>query len=183
MIPVGTVSFTCADRSTRCLPLEEPSLVSWSRADEALSFFYLQRQRRRRQSGGGPLVLATVGNSPFDIPGGSVNADDYCLDEDEEWPYIEILIDDAVRSVVLAEGQWPELDEETTLRVYMTKEIKRSVVVKEGDMMTKKDLQKYPAEAARATREESLGWLRNECYEIAKLKEASNVFTSRYAAK
>ena len=97
--------------------------------------------------------------------------------------YIEILIDDAVRSVVLAEGQWPELDEETTLRVYMTKEIKRSVVVKEGDMMTKKDLQKYPAEAARATRDESLGWIRNKCYEIATLKEASNVLTSRYVAK
>ena len=70
-----------------------------------------------------------------------------------------------------------------TLRVYVTKEIKRSVVVKADDTLNKRDLQQYPKEVAQATKDEILIWIRNNCFEIANLKDATNLMTSRYVAK
>ena len=69
------------------------------------------------------------------------------------------------------------------MRVYVTKEIKRSVVVKADDTLNKKDLLQCLKEVAQATKDEILTWIRNNCFEIATLKEASNLMTSRYVAK
>ena len=65
------------------------------------------------------------------------------------------------------------------MRMYVSKEIKRSVVVKEDDTLNKKDLQQFPKEVAHATMKEIQTWIRNNCFSIALLAEAKNLMTSR----
>ena len=92
---------------------------------------------------------------------------------------MEVLYDKAVQQSILDEGQWPNYGEVATLRVYVSKEIKRSVVVKDDDTLNKKELLQHPKEVASATRDEILTWIRNNCLEMANLKEATNLMTSR----
>ena len=137
---------------------------------------------------------AHIGNAPLDAPRGvprtvsdvDTISSQYPVvphEEDEDGLYVEILCDKAVQQSILDEGQWPVDDEAASLRVYVSKEIKRSVVVKDDDTLNKKDLLQHPKEVAAATRDEILIWIRNNCFELANLKEATNLMTSRYVAK
>ena len=120
---------------------------------------------------------------PIDEPGELELKNAAPSDEDDNGPYVEILYDKLAQQTILDEGQWPQEGEVTTLRVYVTKETKRSVVVKEDDTLNKKDLMQHPKEVAQATKDEILTWIRNKCFDIAPLKEATNLMTSRYVAK
>ncbi len=69
------------------------------------------------------------------------------------------------------------------MRVYISANTKRAVVVKEDDLLNKKELQAHSKEVASATSAELKTWLSNKCFKKCLLKDAHNVMTSRYVAK
>ena len=62
--------------------------------------------------------------------------------------------------------------ERATLRVYIFKEAKRSVVIKEDDLLTKKEIQAHAPEVTKATLQELNIWITNKCFEVCSLKDA-----------
>ena len=69
------------------------------------------------------------------------------------------------------------------MRVYISANSKRTVVVKEDDILTSKELQAHTTEVATATVTELKIWINNQCFKKCLLKNAHNVMTSRYVAK
>lgn len=69
-----------------------------------------------------------------------------------------------------------------TLRVYLADSVKRAVVVKEDDILTKKELLEH-SKVSAATVTELKTWLTNNCFKMCPLKDAQNLMTSRYVAK
>ena len=70
-----------------------------------------------------------------------------------------------------------------TLRVYVVDAVKRAVVVKYDDHLTKRELHEHHKEVAAATLTEIKTWLDNSCFKKCLLKDAKNIMTSRYVAK
>ena len=62
-------------------------------------------------------------------------------DFDEHGQYVELYVDENLAPAILEEHQHVGEGERATMRVYVSKELKRSVVVKEDDLLTKKELQ------------------------------------------
>ena len=87
--------------------------------------------------------------------------------------------------VILDEPQHYSMlpDEIATLRVYLSEKAKRAVVVKEDDLLTKRDLQDHAHEVSKATLAELKIWISNNCFKLRDLKDAKNIMTSRYVAK
>ena len=65
----------------------------------------------------------------------------------------------------------------------VTAAAKRAVVVKEDDLLTKKEIAYHTKEVTQATIRELKIWIENKCFEIALLKGAHNIMTSRYVVK
>ena len=118
-----------------------------------------------------------------DLDGSS--ADDQSIEYDDTGAYVEICFSDDMAPVILGEDQHNKLqpDEIATLRVYISENTKRAVVVKEDDLLSKKELQAHAKEVAEATVTELKTWLTNKCFQKCLLKNARNVMTSRYVAK
>ena len=78
-------------------------------------------------------------------------------------------------------------DEVVTLRVYHSAAAKRAVVVKEDDLLTKKEIAFHAGEVAKATLQELQTWFDNDCFRKALLKspdgKPKNIMTSRYVSK
>ena len=87
--------------------------------------------------------------------------------------------------IVLNEDQHNRFDEGdvATMRVYITADTKRAVVVKEDDLLSKKDFAANISEVTTATISEIWMWLDKSCFKMCLLKDARNVMTSRYVAK
>ena len=87
--------------------------------------------------------------------------------------------------VILDEPQYDEMDTDRipSLRVYVTAAAKRAVVVKEDDLLTKKDIADNPIQVAQAMTAELKIWTDNHCFEKQLLSQATNVMTSRYVYK
>ena len=85
--------------------------------------------------------------------------------------------------LILPESQKVGLDEIATLRVYINKAVKRTVVIKEDDLLTRKELVENAPAVATATKDELQTWLLNKCFDIVLFKDAENIMTSRYVAK
>ena len=87
--------------------------------------------------------------------------------------------------IVLNEDQYRNMYtyEVATMRVYISQNTKRAVVVKEDDLLSKKELQVHARDVASATITELKTWLDNRCFKKCLLKNAQNVMTSRYVAK
>ena len=77
----------------------------------------------------------------------------------------------------------PQPGTETTMRVYISENTKRTVVVKEDDLLSKKELISNAPEVAKATSAELNTWFDNKCFKKCLLKNAQNIMTSRYVAK
>ena len=60
---------------------------------------------------------------------------------------------------------------------------KRAVVIKEDDLLTKKELLHHSAAVAEATSKELTIWMENDCFEMCDYAKAENIMTSRYVAK
>ena len=86
-------------------------------------------------------------------------------------------------AVFSEEGQTVGDGEILTIRVYATIAAKRAVVVKDGDLLTKKEMKEHHREVSSATTTEILTWFDNTCFENVFLKWAKNIMTSRYVAK
>ena len=69
------------------------------------------------------------------------------------------------------------------MRVYVRRELKRTVVVKDDDILSAAELRKHSPEVTKAITEELRTWLENKCFKMIPLKNAQNVMTSRYVAK
>ena len=67
--------------------------------------------------------------------------------------------------------------------MYVTNENKRAVVVKEDDILTKKEILASSKLVAEATLQEILVWIRNGCFKCVELRHAKNIMTSRYVCK
>eukprot|EP00974_Lingulodinium_polyedra_P119763 11172407-Lingulodinium_polyedra.AAC.1 len=66
-------------------------------------------------------------------------------------------------SIILQEGQRQQMqyDEIATLRVYATDAAKRAVVIKDDDILTKRELHEHAEDVSRATLTEIKIWLLN----------------------
>ena len=65
----------------------------------------------------------------------------------------------------------------------MLKSSKRAVVIKEDDILTKKELEARSVEVANATMTELTTWLNNNCFEKCLQNNSQNLMTPRYVAK
>ena len=97
--------------------------------------------------------------------------------------YIEIEIDDNMAPALLDEGQFVDDKHMAILQVYVTKAAKKSVVIKDDDLLTKQEMLKHSTEVAAATLAELKTWNDHACFEVWPLKDARNVMTSWYVAK
>ena len=70
-----------------------------------------------------------------------------------------------------------------TMRAYISKKAKRAVVIKEDDLLTRKEVEHHQAEVADATHKEISKWLDHKCFAKHLLKDARNLMTSRYVVK
>jgi len=107
------------------------------------------------------------------------------LEFDEFGTYVEICADSDMAMMILEEEQWNAMqkDDIATIRVYVSANAKKAVVVKEDDLLTKADFTNNVARVAAATVAELETWLKHGCFKICLLKNAQNVMTSRYVAK
>merc|ERR1712086_862475 len=106
-------------------------------------------------------------------------------ESDEVGRYVELCFTKDMSSIILDEYQFNhmEADDVATMRVYVTADAKRAVVVKEDDLLSKKDFATHGSEITTATIAELRIWLENSCFKQCLLKDAKNVMTSRYVAK
>ena len=104
---------------------------------------------------------------------------------DDSGPYVEFCFTPDMAPIILNEDQHNRLEEGdvATMRVYVTADTKRAVVVKEDDLLSKKDFAAHFSEVTTATISELKIWLDNSCFKPCLLKDARNVMTSRYVAK
>ena len=122
-----------------------------------------------------------------DVP---VNCDlashsDTDLDQDSTGPYVELCFTSDMSPIVLSEAQHTSMTpgDIATMRVYISANIKRAVVVKEDDLLTKKELAHHEAAVAAATIDELKIWIDNDCFKVCDMSKAQNIMTSRYVAK
>ena len=111
--------------------------------------------------------------------------DNISLESDEIGTYVEICFTTDMAPVVLSETQYSNISDQdiATIRVYVSANTKRAVVVKEDDLLSKPEFIKHAREIAIATITEIKTWLTNSCFKLCQLKNAQNVMTSRYVAK
>ena len=83
----------------------------------------------------------------------SQRADQY--DEyDNTGEYIELCSTNDMAKTILSEQQFQNIDHDSevaTLRVYISQDVKKAVVIKEDDLMTKKEMWDHHVEVAEAT--------------------------------
>ena len=95
--------------------------------------------------------------------------------------------DEHMSKAILDEGVILQPGEIATLRVYHSAAAKKAVVIKDDDILTKKELAFHAAEVAKATLQELQIWLDNDCFRKALLKSSDgkpkNIMTSRYVSK
>ena len=147
-------------------------------------------------------ILLTTGNCPEDDespedPGNRISetvqihlTDDdpgheYPVEKDDIGEYVELCFTQDMAPIILDEVQLNNMrpGEIATMRVYISANTKRAVVVKEDDLLTKKDIEKHYKEVATAITQEIKIWLDNNCFKLRPLKGAQNLMTSRYVAK
>ena len=114
-----------------------------------------------------------------------LDSKDYACDKDEIGDYAEICFTSEMSPVILEEKDYGKLkdDEVATMRVYISAEAKRTVVVKEDDLLTRKELIHHAPKVTEATKAEIKIWIENKCFLKRILIGAQNVMTSRYVAK
>ena len=84
--------------------------------------------------------------------------------------------------VILEQGQQVKPGEAATLRAHVTRELKRTVVVKDDDILSAAELRKHSPEVTKAIAEELRTWLESRCFKMIPFKNAQNVMTPRYVA-
>ena len=111
--------------------------------------------------------------------------DDYIIEEDDIGRYVELCFTSDMAPIILDEDQYRGIkpDELATMRVYITQNTKRAVVVKEDDLLSKQELLTHAKDVSVATIAELNIWINNVCFKKRLLKGAQNVMTSRYVAK
>ena len=133
------------------------------------------------------LVTNTDGTEDIPIPlhhKASTDNADLSLETDEFGQYIPVIIEDDLAPAFLPEGEKVTPGHHAEYRVYIvSKAIKRTVVVKDDDLLSRKEIQAHTREIADATKEELRIWLTNDCFEILPLTKAQNLMTSRYVVK
>ena len=113
----------------------------------------------------------------------TTEAADYTSDADEHGKYVELCFTADLAQTVLADDQQLGVGEIATMRVYVAAAVKRTVVVKEDDILTRAELLKHATDVAAATLSELKTWLANACFKIRPLKGPQNTMTSRYVPK
>ena len=106
--------------------------------------------------------------------------------DDEDGNYVELCFTTDMAKVILSEQEHKNLDvskEIATLRVYISENVKKAVVIKEDDLLTKKEILERYSEVAEASISEIKKWLHHKCFKKCLLKDAQNIMTSRYVAK
>ena len=107
-------------------------------------------------------------------------------DSDDTGNYVELCFTNEMVMVILDEQHLSTFDERkevATLRIYVPAEAKKAVVIKEDDLLTKKEILHHAKDVAVATAEEIKIWIENKCFKKRLLKGSRNIMTSRYAAK
>ena len=109
----------------------------------------------------------------------------YLIDEDDTGQYAELCFTREMAPIVLNEEQHCGMnpDDVATMRIYISQNSKRAVVVKEDDILSKHELVTNAKEVAAATVNELNIWNTNKCFKKCLLKDAQNIMTSRYVAK
>jgi len=144
----------------------------------------------------GTVLLTTSDENPED-PGNRISETvqvhlsdddpgaDYPVETDEIGEFVELCFTNTMAPIVVDETQHANLKpgEIATMRVYISANTKRAVVVKEDDLLSKKEIEQNYKAVAEAITQEIKIWLDNKCFKIRDLKGAQNLMTSRYVAK
>ena len=77
----------------------------------------------------------------------------------------------------------PREGEVVVLRIYHSEQVKRSVVVKDDDTLTKEEMIKFSAEVEAAMLQELQTWAKYKCFSRKMRKHARNVIDSRWVIK
>jgi len=111
--------------------------------------------------------------------------DSHACDTDDVGDYIELCFTTDMAPIVLNEEQYAGLQDGdmATMRVYISANVKRAVVVKEDDLLSKSEMWTHAGDVSKATVTELKTWIANTCFKKCLLKDAQNVMTSRYVAK
>ena len=105
------------------------------------------------------------------------------VDEDDEGQYVELETIPELANIILQEDQQLDGGETAAIRVCISKDIKRAVVIKEDDLLTKQEIKENERTVTKATLQELKIWIEIKCFSIKLLKDARNLMTSRYVAK
>ena len=135
-----------------------------------------------QQSEHGNVALEPVEVLVQDSP---ADNSDFTLDSDEVGSYVELCFASELSMIALDETQLANLREGdiATIRVYVSADSKRAVVVKEDDLLSKNEMIKHAKEVSVAIVLEIQIWIENKCFKLGLLKDCRNVMTSRYVAK
>ena len=100
-------------------------------------------------------------------------------EDDADGDFVELCFTAEMAPIILNEEQHlaMESNQIATLRVYVSQNIKRAVVVKEDNILNKKELEQNAAAVAEATVDELTTWLNNKCFEKCLRKNAQNLMT------
>ena len=113
------------------------------------------------------------------------DSEDNHIDTDDIGQYVELCFTPEMSATILDEEQLGNMRPQdiATMRVYISENTKRSVVVKEDDLLSKQDMNTHVKGVADATVAEIKKWLDNSCFETCDFAKAQNIMTSRYVAK
>eukprot|EP00959_Pyramimonas_sp_CCMP1952_P094323 1973056-Pyramimonas_sp.AAC.2 len=114
----------------------------------------------------------------------SAGEDDSCgLGSHEHGQCVELCFAAEMPEVVLSQQRRRILDFDrvTTMRVYATAADKRTVVVKEDDLLTKPDVHVNPVKVSKALYTELKTWFGTEFFKVQDISKKSNIMISMCA--
>ena len=113
------------------------------------------------------MVSVSRGNVNLNTPVSRGDVNQECADVDEIDSYVDLRFPNEMASIILDEKAYNSMEDNdiATLSVYVAHSIERVVIIKEDDILTKKELEARSVEAAKATMTELTTWLSNNCFE------------------
>ena len=140
MVPEGTVEIWGGGLGTRSPPQSAEMFLTDENSPEISQLVYIANETTHDDTG-------------------TDNRADSTLECDEYGYYIELEVSDEMAPAILEECQYLEEGEIATIRVYISDKVKRTVVVKEDDLLTPKEIKDNGKQVAKATLTEITTWL------------------------
>ena len=76
-----------------------------------------------------------------------------------------------------------EKNQVATLRMYLNQDIKRSIIERDTDNLTKEEFKTHEKEVEQSTYDELKVWIEHDCFDRRPRKGATNILDIRWVAK